>query len=100
MKFVIDSDTVKLDYKDRDFWKQFDEIEVEIPKGWYISYVERGVVHTFDYCQSSGRGEYVDVFEETERKFPLKFTDDPNQNAAIMHKHYFDGLNAVLIRKP
>ena len=100
MKFVIERDTVKLEYKSNDFWQQFDEVEVENPNGWYIRYVEGGIVHTFGYSQSSGRGEYLDRYEEEEHKIPLKFSTDAKQNAAIMRKTNYDGKNAVLIREP
>ena len=100
MKFTIASDTLELDYKSSAFWKQFDEIEVENPNGWYVRYVERGIVHVFDYCQSTGRGEYCDVFQEDVYKRPLPFTDDPKANAELMHKADYDGKKAVLIRKP
>ena len=91
---------VEVDYKSSDFWQQFDEIEVECPKGWYVRYVEGGIVHGFGYSQSSGRGEYYSQYQEDEYKKPLKFTDDAKANADIMHKANYDGKKAKLIREP
>ena len=99
MKFTIKCDTLSVVYQSSDFWKQFDEVEVENPEGWYIRYIEGGIVHTFDYSQSSGRGEYCDRYVETERKIPLAFTDDARHNAKIMHDKNYDGKNAVLIQE-
>ena len=99
MKFVIESDTVKVDYKNSEFWKQFDEIEVKNPTGWYIRYVEGGIVHSFGYSQSSGRGEYLDEYREDVYKVALHFTSDAKANAAIMHKKSYDNKKAVLIRE-
>ena len=100
MKFVITRDMVNIDYKDTNFWQQFDEIEVEITKGWYIRYVEGGIVHSFGYSQSSGRGEYLDEYREDVYTVPLKFSDDAKANAAIMHKTDYNNKKATLIRKP
>ena len=100
MKFTIASDTLEVDYKNYDFWQQFDEIEVENPQGWYIRYVEGGIVHTFEYSQSSGHGEYVDEYREDVFKTPLHFTADAKANADIMHKMNYDNKKAVLIREP
>ena len=100
MKFVIASDTVKLDYKDSAFWQQFDEVEVENPNGWYVRYVVGGIVHYFGYSQSSGRGEYLDEYKEDVYKIPLPFTTDAKANAKIMRKTKYDGKNATLIREP
>lgn len=97
MKFTISGDTKKVDYKDNAFWQQFDEVEVENPKGWYIKYVEGGIVHSFGYSQSSGRGEYLDEYREETHKIPLRFTADSKKNAKIMHKAKYDGKSAVLI---
>ena len=99
MKLTIARDTVKLDYQNGAYWKQFDEIEVEEPTGWYIRYVERGIVHSFGYSQSSGRGEYLDEYRETVHKFPLPFSSDAKANAQIMHKTNYDDKDAVLIRE-
>lgn len=99
MKFVITQDTVKLDYKNYDFWQQFDEIEVENPKGWYLQYVEGGIVHSFGYSQSSGRGEYLSEYREDTYKVPLHFTNDSKANAEIMHKTNYDNKKATLIRE-
>ena len=100
MKFVIAQDTVKVEYNSRDFWQQYDEVEVENPKGWYICYVEGGIVHTFGYSQSSGRGEYLDVYREETHKKPIRFTKDAKANAELMHKTNYDNMKAVLIREP
>ena len=99
MKFVISKDTVKVEYQNYDFWQQFDEIEVECPKGWFIRYVEGGIVHSFEYCQSSGRGEYTSSYREDVFKKPLKFSNDPKANAELMHKTNYDNKKAVLIRE-
>ena len=100
MKFTIPRDTLKLDYKDNDFWQQYDEIEVGAPKGWYIRYVEGGIVHSFGYSQSSGHGEYLSEYREDVYKKPLCFTHDAKANAEIMHKANYDNKKAVLIREP
>ena len=101
MKFTIARDTLKVDYKDNAFWLQYDEVEVEEPKGWYIQYVEGGIVHTFGYSQSSGRGEYLDVYQEEEHTKPLRFTADAKANAEIMRKLNYDYCRrAKLIRQP
>lgn len=99
MKFIIEQDTVKLDYKSNAFWQQFDEVEVENPNGWYVRYVAGGMVHTFGYCQSSGRGEYYDEYREEVYKIPLHFSNDGKANAQIMHQAKYDGKKAVLIRE-
>lgn len=99
MKFTIARDTLKVDYKDNAFWLQYDEVEVEEPKGWYIRYVEGGIVHSFGYSQSSGRGEYIDEYREDVYTKRLNFTDDAKANAAIMHKMNYDGKKAVLMRE-
>ena len=99
MKYVIARDVDKVDYKDSDFWQQFDEVEVESPKGWYIRYVEGGIVHSFGYSQSSGRGEYIDEYREDVYERPLGFTGDAKANAEIMRKAKYDNKKAVLIRK-
>ncbi len=90
----------QIDYKNDAFWQQFDEVEVENPSGWYLRYVSGGMVHTFDYCQSSGHGEYVDEYRECVYKIPLNFTDDAKCNAELMHNMHYDNLKAVLIREP
>ena len=99
MKYTIARDTVKVDYQSYAFWQQFDEIEVENPNGWYISYVEGGIVHSFGYSQSSGRGEYIDEYREDVYKKPLRFSDNAKANAKLMHKASYDGKKAVLIRE-
>lgn len=100
MKFIITSDQVEVDYKSNDFWQQFDEVEVEEPNDWYIRYVQGGFVHVFDYCQSTGRGDYFDEYREETYKVPLAFSDDAKANAEIMRKANYDGKKAVLIREP
>ena len=100
MKFVISGDTLKVDYQNNAFWLQYDEVEVEVPRGWFIKYVEGGIVHSFGYSQSSGRGEYLSEYREETHKVPLRFTADSKKNAEIMHKAKYDGKNAVLIREP
>ena len=100
MKFTITRDTVKIDYQNNAFWQQFDEIEVECPTGWYIRYVEGGIVHSFGYSQSSGRGEYLDEYREDVYKVRLHFTSDAKANAEIMHNAHYDGKKATLIREP
>ena len=100
MKFVIERDTVEVDYKSYDFWQQFDEIVVENPTGWYVHYVEGGIVHSFGYSQSSGHGEYLSEYREDKYKKPLHFTDDAAKNAEIMKKTNYDGKKAKLIREP
>ena len=99
MKFTISRDTVKVDYKDNEFWLQYDEVEVECPEGWYLRYVEGGIVHSFGYSQSSGHGEYLSEYKEDVFKVPLKFTDDAKANAEIMHNAKYDNKKAVLIRE-
>ena len=100
MKFIIERDTLKVDYKSSEFWKQFDEVEVQNPDGWYIRYVEGGIVHSFGYSQSSGRGEYLDEYREDVYKVALHFSSDARKNAEIMHKMKYDDKKAVLIREP
>ena len=99
MKYTISRDTVNLDYKNYAFWLQFDEIEVENPKGWYIRYVEGGIVHSFGYSQSSGRGEYLSEYKEDVYEKPLVFSQDAKANAEIMHNAHYDNKKAVLVRK-
>lgn len=99
MKFVIAKDTVKVDYQSHEYWQQFDEIEVQNPRGWRIRYVEGGIVHMFDYCQSSGRGEYTSRYQEDVYTKPIRFTDDAKANAEIMRNINYDGKKAVLIRE-
>ncbi len=98
MKFTIARDTVEVDYKKHAFWQQFDEVEVENPDGWYVRYVVGGMVHTFGYCQSSGRGEYYDEYHEEVYKDPLGFSGDAKANAEILHKSNYDNKQAVLVR--
>lgn len=100
MKYVIAKDIAQVDYKNSEFWKQYNEIEVENPKGWYIRYVEGGIVHSFGYSQSSGRGEYIDEYREDVYKKPLRFTHDAKANAELMHKLNYDNKKAMLIREP
>lgn len=100
MKYIITRDTVKVDYRDNAFWQQYDEIVVENPNGWYLRYVEGGIVHSFGYSQSSGRGEYLSEYREDVYKVPLAFSSDARANAAIMHKAKYDDKRAVLIREP
>lgn len=100
MKYVIEKDVVKVDYQSSAFWQQFDEVEVENPKGWYVRYVEGGIVHTFGYSQSSGRGEYLDEYREDVYKKPLRFTNDAKANAELMRKLNYDNKKATLIREP
>ena len=100
MKFTITRDMDKVEYKSYDFWQQYDEVEVEEPNGWYIRYVEGGIVHSFGYSQSSGRGEYLSEYREDVYKKPLRFTDDAKANAELMHKTNYDDKKAVLIREP
>ena len=99
MKFTIARNETKIEYQDSAFWQQFDEVEVEEPNGWYIRYVEGGIVHSFGYSQSSGRGEYLSEYKEDVFKIPLKFTQNAKANAEIMHKAKYDGKNATLIRE-
>ena len=99
MKFTIERDTVKVEYKNCEFWQQFDKIEVENSKGWYLQYVTRGIVHSFGYSQSSGRGEYLDEYVQETHKKPLHFTADAKANAAMMHKIRCDDIYAMLIRE-
>ena len=99
MKFVIERNTLQVDYKSSEFWQQFDEIEVQNPNGWYIRYVEGGIVHSFGYSQSSGRGEYIDEYREDVYNVALHFSDDAKANAEIMHRTKYDNKKAVLIRK-
>lgn len=99
MKFVIAEDTVKVDYKDHEFWQQFDEVEVQCPNGWFVRYVEGGIVHSFEYCQSSGRGEYTSSYKEDVFKKPLRFSCDAKANAELMRKTNYDGKKATLIRE-
>ena len=99
MKFVISRETDKVDYIDNAFWLQYDEVEVQNPKGWYIRYVEGGIVHSFGYSQSSGRGEYLSEYREDVYKVPLRFTRDNKANAKIMHAAKYDGKRATLIRE-
>lgn len=100
MKYVITRDMVQVDYQSYDFWKQYDEIEVENPTGWYLRYVVGGIVHSFGYSQSSGRGEYLDEYREDVYKIPLRFTDDAQANAKIMHRKSYDNMRAMLIYEP
>ena len=100
MKYTITSDTVKLDYQSRAFWQQFDEVEVECPNGWHIRYVEGGIVHSFEYSQSSGRGEYISQYREDVYTKPIKFTTDAKANAKLMREMDYDGKKATLIREP
>ena len=100
MKFVIESDKLEVEYNNYAFWQQFDEVEVQNPKGWYVRYVEGGIVHSFGYSQSSGRGEYLDTYQEDVYTKPLSFTADAKANADIMRKTNYDGKKATLIRKP
>ena len=99
MKFVIESDKVEVEYKNYAFWQQFDELEVQNPKGWHVRYVEGGIVHSFGYSQSSGRGEYLDEYCYETYKKPLHFSNDAAKNAEIMKKVNYDGKSAVLIRE-
>ena len=99
MKFVITNDMVEIDYKDSAYWQQFDEIEVQNPKGWVIRYVEGGIVHSFGYSQSSGRGEYISEYREDVYEKPLHFTDDAKANAELMRATNYDGKKAKLIRE-
>lgn len=99
MKFVISKDTVNVEYKNHDFWQQFDEVEVECPDGWIIRYVEGGIVHYFGYSQSSGRGEYNSEYREDVFKKPLKFSSDAKANAELMRKMNYDDKKAMLIRE-
>lgn len=99
MKFIITQDMVNIDYKNKEFWQQFDEIEVENPNGWYIRYVEGGIVHSFGYSQSSGRGEYISEYREDVYKKKLAFSSDAKANADIMRKTDYDNKKATLIRE-
>ena len=100
MKFIITRNMTEIDYKSNAYWQQFDQVEVEVPHGWYIRYVEGGIVHSFGYSQSSGRGEYLDEYREDVYEKPLGFTADAKANADIMRKTHYDGKKATLIRKP
>lgn len=99
MKFIIKRDETEVDYKNNAFWQQFDEVEVEEPNGWLIRYVQGGMVHVFDYCQSTGRGDYFDEYREDVYTVPLNFSNDAKANADIMRKTNYDQKKAVLIRK-
>ena len=99
MKFTIARDTLEVDYKSNEFWQQYDEVEVEEPNGWYIRFVEGGIVHSFEYSQSSGRGEYVSYYKEDVFKKPLNFTSDAKANAEVMHAVNYDNKKATLIRE-
>ena len=99
MKFTIAKDMTKVDYKNNAFWLEYDEVEVEEPNGWYLRYVEGGIVHSFGYSQSSGRGEYLSEYREDVYKVPLRFSADAKANAEIMHKAQYDDKKAVLIRE-
>ena len=98
MKFVIARDTVELDYKSDDFWRQYDEIEVECPQGWVIRYIEGGIVKSFGYSQSSGHDEYLEEYREDTFNVPLAFTEDARANAALMHKGGYNNRRAKLVR--
>ena len=98
MKFMITKDMTTVDYKNSAFWQQYDEVEVEEPSGWHIRYVEGGIVHSFGYSQSSGRGEYLSEYREDTYTVPLRFTADAKANAEIMHKAQYDNKKSVLIR--
>ena len=100
MKFTITRDMLEVDYESSAFWQQFDEVEVECPAGWHVRYVEGGMVHVFDYDQSSGRGEYCTRYMEDEHERPISFTTDPKANAELMRKTNYDFKKAKLIRKP
>lgn len=99
MKFTITHDTLQVEYQSSAFWQQFDEVEVENPNGWYLKYETRGIVHSFGYSQSSGRGEYLDEYVRETHKKPLHFTADAKKNAEIMRKIYCDDYCAMLIRE-
>ena len=99
MKFTITRDMVKVDYKSNDFWRQYDEVEVEEPSGWQLRYVEGGIVHSFGYSQSSGHGEYISEYREDVFTVPLRFSADSKANAELMHKAHYDNKKAVLIRE-
>ena len=100
MKYRITRDLTEVDYQDSAFWQQFDEVEVEVPQGWHIKYVEGGIVHSFGYSQSSGRGEYLSEYREDTYNKPLPFTSDSKKNAEIMKKKNYDNKKAQLIREP
>lgn len=99
MKYVIARGTEKVDYQSKAFWQQFDEVEAEEPEGWCIRFTRGGMVHMFDYCQSTGRGDYFDQYVEEEFTQPLDFTADAKANAAIMHKTDYDNKKATLVHE-
>lgn len=99
MKYVIPRDAVEIEYHGSAFWRQFDEVEVEIPQGWFLCFTEGGIVHTFDYCQSSGHGEYVSEYREEYREAPLPFSADAQANARLMRSIVCSDMKAKLVRK-
>ena len=90
----------KVDYQSFAFWQQVDELVVERPTGWYLRYVVGGIVHTFGYSQSSGRGEYLDEYREDVYKVALHFTTDAVANAKLMQKKSYDNMQATLVYEP
>ena len=100
MKYVIPRDAEEIAYKGVWFWKQFDEVEAEVPEGWFLRYTEGGIVHSFGYSQSSGHGEYISEYREEVRTIPLAFTTDAAHNAAVLQGIPCQDVNAVLTRHP
>ncbi len=98
MKFVITKDMEKVEFHDISFWKQYDEIEVEDTEGWVVNYVACETVYTFDYCQSTGRGDYCYDMRNVDHSKPANFTSDAKANAKMLHEIHPDCVKLELVK--
>lgn len=99
MQFVIKRETTEVAYLNETFWKQYDRVTIEEPEGWVLRFTQGGIVHTFDYCQSTGRGEYIDEYREETVEKPLHFTENAQKNAEILQALHCKDCRAVLLRQ-
>ncbi len=101
MKYVIPQGTTSVEYGSPSHWEEYDEVVVEEPSDWYIHYIMGGFVTMFDYCQSTGRGDYYQEYVEDEHTDPVAFTDDPKHNAQVIKSRTFEpNHHAAFVRKP
>jgi len=85
MKFTIKSGTKEFNCENLMF-NTVTELKVEEPEGWRLKYKLGGFVHKFDYCQSSGGGNYYDEYYEEEYVKPIEFSDNAKRNAELFNK--------------
>lgn len=101
MQFIFKKGQIEVPYYSKDFWMQYDEVIVEEPEGWSLKYIIGEICHKFDYCQSTGRGDYYDEYIMKEHYKNIEFSSNAKKNAEILKNIDVDGFidQAIFIKK-